>query len=598
MIGFPSVSRFSGANELSSGGCASVGAKRRWPRVAWLLAVVAFGAWLRLDQFAIQVLTDDEWHALGQLVGGSPERILLSFGFADYSIPLTLLYWYEAQWFGLSELGMRWPMLSAGLLILILFPLRASDRLGWRVALLFALLLAISPMLVNYSRQARPYALTLLLGYLAHYAFLRYTTQEAGRGRSGIACAVCAALAGWLHLISLPFVAAPFLLAGISALFGWRRDGGAALWRLFRLGVPTALLVGALIGPPMLADPGALLNKSGSDLPNLDTVQGVWHSWLGTPSTFAVLVCLCLAALGFPRLWRDEPLVRTSVLGLMLTLALLLVAEPAWVHTPLAFARYLLPALPLLLLLAIAAGTDRLAMRLRTALGTWGTAPVLLLPLVLLLMNTPLRETLRKPNGNTLHSSFQADYRTDRYGARDIIRDRTPLSPWWETLRDLPRGSVTVAAAPYYSFSPRWDALRWEQAARQRVVPGWLTGLCVERRDGELPHEPRFTMRNAVYLADAADLQVKGVTLVVFQKPYTDLNQSGGVPFGQETAHCLGALRARFGKPFHEDDKIAVFAVNPAAASTPHDRQQNRNGGDARVPGGENPRVHLAGHPP
>lgn len=579
------VSQVPGAGEASRG---HRGAGRRWQQVALLCMVVALGAWLRLDQFAIQILIDDEWHALGQLVGGSPARILLSFGLADYSIPLTLLYWYEAQWFGLSELGMRWPMLLAGLLILILFPLRTADRLGWRVALLFAALLAISPMLINYSRQARPYALTLLLGYLAHYAFLRYTIRETGRVRSGIAYALCAALAGWLHLISLPFVAAPFLLAGPLALFGWRRDGGAALRRLVRLGLPTAMLVAALILPPMLADPGALLNKSGSDRPSLDTLQGVWHSWLGTPSAFAVLICIGLAVIGLPRVWRAEPLVRSAVVGLMLTLTMLVIAQPAWVHTPLAFARYLLPALPLLLL-AVAVGTERLAMPFRERFGAWSAAPVLLLPLVLLLIDTPLREALRRPNGNTLHSSLQADYRRHRYGAREIVRDRTPLSPWWEELRDLPRGSVTVAAAPFSAYSPRWDALRWEQAARQRVIPGWLTGLCVERRDGELPREPRFAMRNAVYLADTADLRAKGVDLVVFQKPYADLNQKGGALFGQETAPCLATLRERFGEPIHEDDKIVVFPVNPATVPIPHDRQQNRNGGDARISGGENP---------
>jgi hypothetical protein len=37
--------------------------------------------WLRFDQFAYQVVTDDEWHALNQLVAHSPRQFLLSFGF-------------------------------------------------------------------------------------------------------------------------------------------------------------------------------------------------------------------------------------------------------------------------------------------------------------------------------------------------------------------------------------------------------------------------------------------------------------------------------------------------------------------------------------
>ncbi len=536
--------------------------------LVFLLVIAGVGAWLRLDQFGLQVVTDDEWHALVQLFSGSPGQFLLSFGYADYSIPLALLYWCEAAWFGITEWGMRWPMLSAGLLILLLFPLRASSRLGWRVALLFALLLAISPLLINYSRQARPYGLTLLLGYLAHWAFLRYSTRDEGRLWSGLLYGGSTALAGWLHLVSLPFVLAPFLPAGLAALRGWRHDQGAAVLGLLRLGLPSALLIALLIGPPLLADPGALLNKAGSDMPTWDTLLGVWHTWLGTPLSVAVLVCLGLAAAGLPRLWRDEPLTRSVLLGLFLALALLLMARPAWIHSPLAFARYLLPAQPLLLL-AVAVGAVRLADAVARRWGGRAAIPVLALPVVLLLAQTPLAETMRKPNGNALHSTFQADYRTGRHGAREIIRDRTPLSAWWTTLRSHPRASLTIAAAPYYHYSPRWDAPRWEALGRQRVVPGFLTGLCVGRRDGEPPRDPRFVLRNAVHLADAADLRAKGIDMVVFQKPYRDMNRVDGNRFGEDTAHCLEVLRRRFGGVLYEDDKIAVFPVNAVT----HDRQ-------------------------
>jgi 4-amino-4-deoxy-L-arabinose transferase-like glycosyltransferase len=83
--------------------------------------------------------------------------------FSDYSIPLTFLYWIEARVFGLSEPRMRWPMMLASLLTLILFPVWVSRHLGWRVALVFALLLAISPLLSNYSRNARPYVLDCIV---------------------------------------------------------------------------------------------------------------------------------------------------------------------------------------------------------------------------------------------------------------------------------------------------------------------------------------------------------------------------------------------------------------------------------------------------
>lgn len=537
---------------------------------SFLLAVILiFGAWLRLDQFAYQVVTDDEWHALFQLITHSPRQFLLSFGFSDYSIPLTLLYWSEANLWGLSELGMRWPMMLAGLLTLILFPVGVSRHLGWRVALVFALLLAISPLLVSYSRNARPYALTLFLGYLAHYAFFRYWNHHEGRTATGVLYGLSAALSSWLHLISLPFVVAPILLAGFPALTAWRKGNHAPMRRLLLLGAPTALLIALLILPPLLNDLGAMLNKSGSDLPNIDTITGVWHTWLGSPSSPTVLVCLGLATLGIARVWKEVPFAKGAMLGLLLTVILLLLTRPAWIHNPLTFGRYLLPAM-VLLLLAIAAGAETLTTRVAPRRGSLLSLPILLLPVILLMSVSPLRETMQRPNSYTLHSYFQFDYRKDHQIVKERMETRIPLSPWWATLRNSPRESALVAVAPFYYFSPKWDAPRWEQLSKQRVIPGFLTGLCFDRREGELPDDGRFAMRNAVHLGNDAALQLKRVDFIAFQKPYRERPGNESVLVGSDTTHCLDVLRAKFGKTTYEDDKIAVFTLQRPDTAQPH----------------------------
>ena len=160
----------------------------------WLFAAaVALGAWLRLDQFTAQVLIDDEWHAVHQLLKLTPSQMWLDFGHADYSIPLGLLYGLEARAFGLTETAMRWPMLVGGLATLVLFPLYVARRLGRATAAVFALLLAISPLLVIYSRMARPYAITLFLAWSAHAAFHRFDAAPRGRIAAGAAYAVAAA---------------------------------------------------------------------------------------------------------------------------------------------------------------------------------------------------------------------------------------------------------------------------------------------------------------------------------------------------------------------------------------------------------------------
>src|SRR5258708_7950513 len=148
--------------------------RSRWLWFVSLALAIGAGVWLRLDQLASQLLLDDEWHAVYRVVHDAPGAVWLDFGHSDSSIPLTLLYLLEANVTGLSELGMRLPMLGAGLATLVLFPWYAARRVGHAEAVLFAAFLAISPLLYFFSRTARPYALTLLLVWVAHVAFRRY----------------------------------------------------------------------------------------------------------------------------------------------------------------------------------------------------------------------------------------------------------------------------------------------------------------------------------------------------------------------------------------------------------------------------------------
>jgi hypothetical protein len=87
------------------------------------LIIFLVGSYLRLDQFTQQVLLDDEWHAVHQLLKGQAGYLFQTLGQADFSIPLTLLYWLQMKLFGLSETGMRWPLMLAGISTLVVFPL-------------------------------------------------------------------------------------------------------------------------------------------------------------------------------------------------------------------------------------------------------------------------------------------------------------------------------------------------------------------------------------------------------------------------------------------------------------------------------------------
>jgi len=526
--------------------------------------IAAVGVYFRLDQFLLQVLLDDEWHVIHQLLLKDPQALFNTFGHADFSIPLALLYWLELNLFGLSEIGMRWPMMLAGLITLVVFPLYVRKFLDDKTTLFFSVLLAISPLLVLYSRTARPYALTLVLSMLALAAFYRFVEAERPAWKLGFVYAVCATLSIWLHLISLPVVVAPFLVLGIPALFDRNR---ARVGRIFWLGVVTLAGMLVLVLPPLLAHPEALAVKLGTSRPDLQTYYGLPYFWLGTSSLAVVLFGVLLAFLGAGKLWRDVPLSRSLLVGLGLTYGVILLTQPAWVHNPLTFSRYLLPALPLFLL-SVAAGVTRLGDTCTLRFAKPGKYVYSILVVAVLLpmaFYSPLPKILATPNSNSLHSVYVFDFREEKNLIYQYQKD-FPVSSFWSRLGTFPKNSLKIAASPFSFETNHWDAARWEQISHQRVVPGYLDGLCAENRWGEVPRGKGFEFRNAGYLADQDDLSRRGFDLVVYQKPFKVLTYQGEREYGMDTAACEAVLRERFPNPVFEDELLVVFPLSDRLA--------------------------------
>lgn len=530
------------------------------------LAVVC-GAVLRLDQFSTQLLIDDEWHAVHKLlaVGGAKE-IFLSFGYADHSVPLTLLYWLQSSWFGLSEVGMRWPMMACGLLTLVFFPAHVMRVLGRREAVVFAWLLALSPMLVNYSRTARPYAMTLLLSYLAYWAFHEYLRRPKGT-IYGVISGVCMVLASWLHPIIVFFLVAPFVVEGIEALRAAPLERWLRIRRLLVLGLPVAGGILALLLPTLLSDPAAVARKMGTHGIELDTFVGAWHLWTGASSPAVAMLFLVLAALGWKRLWSLGQPVHAAVLGLVLTLGVIFLTKPDWVQLPIVLARYLLPFVPLLLLL-VAVGSVALVAGMQRRLPRVGgglAGAMLVIPVLAQAAQSPLLQVLRYPNNETLHSYFQFDYRPGRNLFAQWM-EAIPLSPIWADLSASPRGTLRIAVAPWQFESYHWDGPRWEKTSGQHVIPGLLSGLCVDSRLGEYPRDSRVALKNVVFLSDPDALRAKGIGLIVFQKPFEQTIAGIRDIVGRDLAHCQIALEKRYGRPVYEDAAVVVYAPSGSAS--------------------------------
>lgn len=526
----------------------------------WLAfaAVLSLGIYLRFQQITIQWLTDDEWHAVHKLIASDGFLpILLSFGHADYSIPLTLLYKLLSQTIGLSELSMRLPMLLGGTAFVVLAMLWIRTRMGEASSLVFGVLLAISSLLVNYSRNARPYMLTLLLVSVAVWALARW--QQSGRHRHAATYLACAWVASWLHPVVAPFVLALLLPLYVRLLR--RKQTDIVGWRKLTLLSALAVAgIAALVVPPLLNDPAALAGKTGSDLPNLDTLVGVWHVWLGTGSSVIVWIGVTLAGLGASRVWssfqRELAMWSSGIFALVLSI---LILQPAWVHNPLTFGRYLLPTLPLFLLL-ISAGIVRLCRQFSAA---WARSLAAVVLSAVFLIGTPGVDLLRRPNNFTLHSYHQFDYRKNHNPVRRSFMPYAAASPFWQQLATLPPGTLTIAVAGAPSFESYFLLDPMYQPVHRQVLTRLQTGgACAAAQPGEaFPWQGVF-LRNAVNLAVREDISRRGISLIVIE-PWPADHASERLPpeYTAMLRQCTALLKSRYGAPLYEDAKLVAFAT-------------------------------------
>ncbi len=523
--------------------------------------VILAGLLLRGLHFDQQLLLDDEWHAIHQLLGDrSPVQLLLSFGSADYSIPLTLLYGLMSHSIGLSEPLVKLPLLLAGALTLILFSLWARRTYGPATGLLFAFLLSWSPMLLIYGWTARPYALTLLLAYCALWCFERWWSRPDAARPAAVGFVLLAALASWLHPLMGPFLLGPFCYCGISA---WLRSDWPACKRLLLLGACYGALSAVLLLPPLIADFQALASKAGNAEITGQTLRGVWYFWLGMEHWPATLLLLLLALSGLPQMLRGSLMVRMASSGLLLTALALAITQPAWAQHPVTLGRYLLPTLPLLLL-AIAGSLNQIWGWLKrqplSGRGLGVTAMVVVL--LWLPSQSVLPDLLRWPNTQRSHAVFQFALMP---GPNPIVayqRDRLARSDFWQQLaRQSPDDSM-VAVGPFYFESYNWDAVRWERDSARRIRPLMLAEFCAGQRPGEVPANRRFRFRNAVY-PEHLERAGEQPAWVVLTKPFEGYAHGREqVPVGAAVYRsCRQKLEALLGAADYEDQALIAFRV-------------------------------------
>jgi hypothetical protein len=551
------------------------------PRAAALLlalAIFATGLWLRLHQITIQVIGDDEWHALNFLKYATYEQIFHTFGHSDHSIPLTLYDRYVADNFGLSELAMRAPVLMFGFLALVVAPLLVRGLVGTRTAFVFAALLAISPLHVYFSRYARPYSAMFFFGFVGVLAFERWLAT--GRRGWAVLYAVCAILGPWFMPVVAPFLLSPFLFA----LFP-RGDGRNLLRRFLQvvpLGLVVALGLYLLIGPPMTNDFATIEERAGHGSFDFENFTTVFHLVTGAPMALTAFLCGVAILVGAFSLTRTRP----RLLAYMLFLTACQFAVIGWtgpdaLEVPIVVVRYTLPAAGFALLL-LAEGVTFLDDVLRREWRFWpgSLLPVLVVTVLLafgpvLSVFDPSNRVYFRPNSFTNHTLFQYVYdRRERWNIGSYIGpEPTPFYKQLGRSADFPdRQNERIVEAPGYIDWGHSPFVVLQKVHKREVVVGFAHEPGEDSADCELPWpDPRFQFRNFVHLGDHERLRELGVRFVVMHKDLPGEMPCGGNPPAFPIQPWIERYVERYGPPYIEEEWIVVFDVTrtPPGSAAP-----------------------------
>ena len=212
-----------------------------WP----LAALLVLAAGLRLSTLDLQSFWYDEAFTPVRVLHASLGATLHGVVHTENSPPLWyLITWLDARVLGDGEVALRLPSALAGIATVGVVWAIGQELAGRRCALIAAALVAVNPLFVWYSQEARVYALFALTSAVAMLCCVR-ARREPTRGRMA-----AFALAGALALLTHYFAA--FLLLGM-VLWLLRDPPG----RRGALGASAVLaLVAVALAPLILAQGG------------------------------------------------------------------------------------------------------------------------------------------------------------------------------------------------------------------------------------------------------------------------------------------------------------------------------------------------------
>lgn len=520
---------------------------------------IVVGFLLRVYRIDTQFPIGDEWHAIIVAVNHGFPEILTSFFGGGHSIPDALYYRALAKVTGLTEMGIYAPSVLAGTAAIGLVPFLTRDVLGRRSSAFLAWLIALAPILLFYSRFARPYGIVATLSMVAICSFVRWDSTRSWRHLAGYG--IAAAFAAYFHVIALPFVVTPIAAILFRDLVllrsGVIRSARSAALASIAVGIPVI----ALLGAPAWNSSGVVTEKVAQGTLSLHSLFGGYLVLLGSRELPIAMVLSGLALIGSWALIRDRRSRLFTALLLACSavqLATVVVSQPLAVEEPHIFARYVIPVIfPLLLLSAAGFGfaTKRLP--------RFPSAAIAGVMLALYFVNTSSWILTRYNTETNLYLLGYLIYgKSFQRFPLDNARHKIP--EFYEMLSQKPPGEITIVEAPFHIDD--YFLVSYQLLHRQRVLMGITESLCGPGTDLERQVSATYDgtrLRNIVDVSDPQALAERGVDYVVFHRSIhaeTPTLEAGFVDI--DVTRCIDNYLRNVGPASFDDGEVIAFAIN------------------------------------
>jgi mannosyltransferase len=206
----------------------------------WVLGwLIALGIAVRFASLGQQSYHHDEVITAARVIPGSFIHMLHEVKGSESNPPLYyVLAWGWAKAFGTGEFGLRSLSALFGAATVPIGYLIGQQLASRRTGLILAALLAVNPMLIWYSQEARSYAPLVFFGALALFFFVRALDTRRGRDLGFWA------LASALALCSHYFAVFPIAIESVWLLVALR-----ARWRAVLPAVASVVAVGLALLP-------------------------------------------------------------------------------------------------------------------------------------------------------------------------------------------------------------------------------------------------------------------------------------------------------------------------------------------------------------